>query len=60
MKMCKRCLREFEEEILDVDISPATELVDIMIRDFGIENINDLCPECREELGVMDLLGFGL
>ena len=27
--------------------------------DIGIEDISDLCPECREELGVMDLLGFG-
>ena len=26
----------------------------------GIEDINDLCPQCREELGVMDLPGFGL
>ncbi|MBW2544875.1 MAG: hypothetical protein JRD43_05315 [Deltaproteobacteria bacterium] len=24
----------------------------------GVEDINDLCPQCREELGVMDLLGF--
>jgi len=31
-----------------------------MLRDLGIEDINDMCPECREELGVMDLLGFGL
>ena len=23
------------------------------------EDIDDLCPQCREELGVMDLLGFG-
>jgi len=28
--------------------------------DIGVEDINDLCPQCREELGVMDLLGFGL
>jgi len=27
--------------------------------DIGIEDINDLCPECREELEVMNLLGFG-
>ena len=23
------------------------------------EDISDLCPECREEFGVMNLLGFG-
>jgi len=27
--------------------------------DVGVEEINDLCSECREELGVMNLLGFG-
>lgn len=60
MKTCKRCFREFdEEEVLDANVSPAIGLADIMLRDLGIEDINDLCPQCREKLGVMDLLGFG-
>jgi hypothetical protein len=58
MKTCKRCFREFgEEEVLAV--SPTTELADILLEDLGVEDINDLCPECREELGVTNLLGFG-
>jgi hypothetical protein len=60
LKTCKRCFREFDEEDMYADISPASELVDIMLQDCGIDDINDLCPQCREELGVMDLLGFGL
>ena len=61
MKTCKRCFREFDEDEVDVvGTSPATELADIMLWDIGIEDINDLCPQCRKELGVMDLLGFGL
>ena len=61
MKTCKRCFREFEESEVDVvDVRPATELADIFLRDVGVEDINDLCPQCREELGVMNLLGFGL
>jgi len=61
MTICKRCFREFEESEVDIlDTSPAAELADIMFRDIGIEDINDLCPQCREELGVMDMLGFGL
>jgi len=61
LKICKRCFKEFEESEADVvDVSPVTELADIMLRDIGVENINDLCPRCREELGVMGLLGFGL
>lgn len=58
MKTCKKCFRDFDEEDV-LDVSPATELADIMLQDIGVEDINDLCPECREEFGVMDLLGFG-
>ncbi|MDO9537948.1 MAG: hypothetical protein Q7J68_06480 [Thermoplasmata archaeon] len=60
MKTCKRCFREFDESEIDVlDISPATELADIFLRDIGVEDVNDLCPQCSKELGVMNLLGVG-
>ncbi|MDO9528090.1 MAG: hypothetical protein Q7J27_02915 [Syntrophales bacterium] len=62
MKTCKKCFREFEEDVLN--ISPAMELVDYLDSrfhgndrgetDIG-EGINDLCPEYREESGVMNL-----
>ncbi len=58
MKFCKNCYREFDEEDV-LDVSPATEVGDIFLQDIGVADINDLCPECREELGVMNLLGFG-
>ena len=58
MKTCKQCFREFEEE--DIDISPPEELANIFLQDLGVEDINDLCPQCREELGVINILGFGL
>jgi len=57
-KTCKRCFREFEED--HIDESPAEELADIFLQDIGVEDINALCPQCREELGVMNLLGFGV
>jgi len=61
LKTCKRCFGEFDESEVDaVDVSSAAELTNIMLQDIGIEDINDLCPDCMEELGVMDLLGFGL
>ena len=63
MKTCKRCFREFKEsevEVDVVDVSPAKELADIFSQNIGVEDINDLCPQCRDEFGVMDLLGFGL
>ncbi len=66
MKTCKRCFREFEEPEVDVvDVNPARELGscprgnDRGETDIGVEDVNDLCLRCREELGVMDLLGFG-
>jgi|GEM_PF-509953 len=54
-KRCKRCFREFEEE--DTDISPPEELADLFLQDIGTEDINDLCPQYREDLGVVNMLG---
>ena len=58
-KICKRCFREFEEEE-NMDINPAEKFANLMLRDMGVEeDIRDLCPQCREELGIMNILGFG-
>lgn len=59
MKTCKNCFKEFEEEDV-LDACPAAELADIFLRDIGIEDVKDICTQCREETGVMNLLGFGL
>jgi hypothetical protein len=56
MKTCKRCFRKFDQS--KYDISPSTEVADIFLKDMGVEDINDICPECREELGVKNLLVF--
>jgi len=58
LKTCKRCFQEFDEEDV-LENSLPTELADIFIQDIGTDDINDLCPQCREELGVINLLGFG-
>ena len=57
MKTCKRCFREFDEEDV-LDDNPTTELAEIFIEDIGTVDINDICPECMEELGVKNLLVF--
>ncbi len=59
MKICKRCLREFDEtdEVL-LDVSPAESLVGLFITCKGREDTHDICRECREELGMMNLAGF--
>jgi hypothetical protein len=38
--------------------SPASDLGDIFISEIGDVNVADLCPECREEVGIVSLLGF--
>ena len=58
MKTCKLCFREFDEETV-LHGSPPAELADVFLEGMEMEEINDLCPECREESGVINLLGFG-
>ncbi|MGC9975526.1 MAG: hypothetical protein ABSC57_02230 [Syntrophales bacterium] len=57
MKLCKRCFKEFDEDE-SVDYSPARELGDIFISRVCNNDVQELCPECREELGIMNLMGF--
>jgi hypothetical protein len=57
LKLCKRCFKEFDENE-SVDYSPARDLGDIFVSGAGNYDILKICPECREELGVMNLMGF--
>lgn len=57
MKTCKRCFEDYDEKATP-DVSLATELADIFLREIGVDDISDICPQCREELGVMNMLGF--
>jgi len=60
VKTCKRCFRKFDKSEVDVvDLSLAKVLANIFLQDIGVEDINDPCPECRNEIGVTDLLWFG-
>ena len=56
-KKCTRCFREFDDNA-SLNNSPAIDLGDIFISDIADVNVKDICPECREELGVMNLMGF--
>jgi hypothetical protein len=56
MKICERCFKEFEED--NTYASPAEELADIFLRDTGRTDVNNLCPRCREEQRIVNLLGF--
>lgn len=58
MKVCKQCLREYDEQIPG-DYSPAQELGELFLDDTEPGRRNELCPDCREEMGMLNLLGFG-
>ena len=57
MRLCKRCFKEFDEDE-SMDYSPARQLGDIFVSGVSKDDVQDICPECREELGVMNLMGF--
>ncbi len=43
----------------DQTYNPIRELGEIYTAEIGNVDVRDLCPECREDLGIMNLLGFG-
>jgi hypothetical protein len=58
MKICSKCSRKFNDQE-DADYNPARELEDIFLKHTIGVNSDDLCPECIEELGRLNLMGFG-
>jgi hypothetical protein len=60
MKRCKRCHQQYEE-VDSAGSDPATELAMMFLMATSTDEVreNNLCPECREEMGVFNLLGFG-
>jgi hypothetical protein len=58
VKTCNRCLREYDDTI-SVQKNPADDLGEMFLKATDPERENDLCPDCREEMGIFTLLGFG-
>ena len=57
MKICKNCSREFSERE-DDSHSPMVELGKIFLEHTTNTDATDYCPECREELGMLNVAGF--
>lgn len=57
MKICQRCRRAFtpDENLID---SPAVRLGERFLETTEIDDIENLCPDCIDELGIMNILGF--
>ena len=64
MKVCQNCFQEFEDEAVTTT-SPVEVLGEIFLDAVGrvkpdVQDARQLCPACREKLGIVNLLGFGL
>lgn len=57
MKICRDCSRPFDED-QEQDHDPARELGGIFLKSTVVANNDDLCPECLEKLGMLNLMGF--
>jgi hypothetical protein len=55
MPRCRKCGEKYDEE--DGPVSPVEALGALFLESAGEEPRN-LCPTCREEIGVVGLLGF--
>jgi hypothetical protein len=55
MPRCRKCGEKYDEE--DGLMSPVEALGELFLESAGEES-RDLCPPCREELGIFALLGF--
>jgi hypothetical protein len=57
MKLCKRCFKEYEEP--ETFTSPMEELGQLFLRSVKGDEVDSFCPECKKDLGILNLLGFG-
>ena len=57
MNICRDCLPPFDDD-QEQDYDPARELGDIFLKSTGVANNDNLCPECRKKLGMLNLMGF--
>lgn len=55
MPRCKKCGKEYDEE--EGATSPFESLGELFLESAD-DSPQDLCPACREEIGVRALLGF--
>jgi hypothetical protein len=58
MKICKRCHGEFDERDDALDAAPPERPGGFFITCMGHAETENICGKCKEELGMMNLLGF--
>jgi hypothetical protein len=55
MLRCRKCGEKYDED--EGPMSPVEALGELFLESAG-ETPRNLCPACREEVGVLGLLGF--
>ena len=55
MPRCRKCGEKYDEE--EGSVNPVEALGELFLESVG-ERPENLCPRCREEIGVLGLLGF--
>ena len=53
---CRRCLRDYNEPWSST--TPIDELGQIMLKNVNNYYMDELCPDCTEQLGMFTLLWF--
>ena len=57
MTTCNKCGESFREG--DEEQNPATGLGEMFLEQMEDVDTDDVCPKCKEELGIINLLGLG-
>ena len=58
MKTCSSCGRPIEEAEFNPD-NPAEILGDLFRESVSPADDSALCPTCKEDLGILSIMGFG-
>ena len=58
MKICSLCQREYEDDLFP-GTSPAEEIGSLFLKSCTKDKEESLCLECKENAGIITLLGFG-
>jgi len=55
-RTCKRCGRKYDDE--ECVLSPAGQLGEIFLDERDDPEAEGCCPDCKEEIGMLGLMGF--
>ncbi len=58
MKICSKCFRTFDWQE-DEHHNQVADIGDIFLSQNKVADDIAICPECREKIGMLKLMGFG-